>query len=173
MRFKEIVARLTGLSSPIFGASWNPPEAEVTKARRILVHLWDRRVLYNPNELEVPRHCLDSVVEIRRFLTAEIATLPDNSALAKSLRAMRAACRKFFDQIYERDSSIARAAWMQDHSTGWHFNSASGELRGVVGIHVAQIAAQHGLDVEKGLASILPVIDDDRDGRGDRRRPRQ
>ena len=39
------------------------------------------------------------------------------------------------------------------------FNQALGELRGVVGTEVAKIAAAHGLDVEDGLASILPVAD--------------
>jgi plasmid maintenance system antidote protein VapI len=39
------------------------------------------------------------------------------------------------------------------------FNSALGELRGVIGIHIAAIAAQHGLDIEGDLATILPATD--------------
>jgi len=42
---------------------------------------------------------------------------------------------------------------------GWVFNSALGELRGIIGIHAAALAAQHGLDVEGDLASILPAAD--------------
>jgi hypothetical protein len=40
------------------------------------------------------------------------------------------------------------------------FNSALGELRGVIGLHIAALAAQHGLDVEGDLASTLPAVDD-------------
>lgn len=172
MRFKEVLSRLTGLSTPIFGAQWNPPESEVTIARRVLAYLEDRRVLYNPDSLEVPAHCVDSVIQIRHFLTSEIATLPEKSTLSASLRAMRAACRKFLDTLHERQPQIVDAAWRPGHWASWHFNAALGELRGVFGIHVAQIAAQHGLDVEKELASILPVEDENDDtGNVPRRRP--
>ncbi|GAB6986332.1 hypothetical protein [Nocardioides pyridinolyticus] len=41
------------------------------------------------------------------------------------------------------------------------FNQSLGELRGVVGVEVFKIAAAHGLDVEDGLANILPVADED------------
>jgi hypothetical protein len=41
------------------------------------------------------------------------------------------------------------------------FNGAVGELRGVFGVHVARLAASHGLDVEDELASILPEASDD------------
>ncbi len=34
--------------------------------------LEDRRVLYAPDSLEVPSHCVESVLEIRRFLSAEL-----------------------------------------------------------------------------------------------------
>jgi hypothetical protein len=39
------------------------------------------------------------------------------------------------------------------------FNSAWGELRGVIGAHVAALAVQYGLDVEGELSEILPVED--------------
>ena len=39
------------------------------------------------------------------------------------------------------------------------FSQALGELRGIVGAEVAKIAATHGLDLEDGIASILPVED--------------
>jgi hypothetical protein len=74
LKFKEIVNRLTGFSTPVFGVSWNPPQM----------------------------HIADS----------------------------------------------------------WIFNSALAELRGVIGIHIAALAAQHGLDIEDGLATILQATDD-------------
>ena len=65
MKFQEIANRLTGISVPIFGVSWDPPKAQVTVARRVITFMEDRRVLYVPSEMEVPRHCLESVNQIR------------------------------------------------------------------------------------------------------------
>lgn len=157
MKFREIVSRLTGLSTPIFGVSWNPSESERTAARRILVFLEDRRVLYSPSEAEVPHHCVHAVIEIRHFLTSELGKLPADSTLAKSLAAMRAASRKFMDAAGAEDGRIIQFGASQGHYASWVFISALGELRGVFGVHVASIAAAHGLDVEAGLAAILPA----------------
>jgi hypothetical protein len=99
MRFAEIVNRLTGFSTPIFGISWNPPEPEIMKAKRIVVFLEDRRVLYSPSEMEVPDHCIQSILEIRRFLTAELGNIDTDSRLAVTVRALRATCRKFLDEV--------------------------------------------------------------------------
>lgn len=49
MKFKAILNRLTGLSCPIFGISWNPIESEIIIATRIIRYLENRRVLFNPS----------------------------------------------------------------------------------------------------------------------------
>ena len=46
MNFTDIRERLTGISCPFFGISWNPTEIDRTKANRIIRFLEDRRVLY-------------------------------------------------------------------------------------------------------------------------------
>lgn len=168
MRFSEIARRLTGISTPIFGVSWEPGEADVAVARRVVRFLEDRRVLFNPYELEVPAHCIESVIEIRRFLTDQINTLADDDDVVPHLVAMRTACRKFLDSIDEPERRGLLHPGNMWGSPGWVFNSALGELRGVIGVHVAQLAAKHGLDVAEGLDSILPAepaSDDDRDDR--------
>lgn len=161
MKFKQIIGRLTGFSVPVFGVSWNPPEPEVQKAKRVLTYLEDRRVLYNPDSLEVPEHCVQSVIDIRSFLTIEISSMNSNSELSSALRAMRSACRKFLDSVNERDGDIIRFGFQRGHWASWRFLPALGELRGVFGIYIAKIATSYGLDVEKELASILPEVDKD------------
>jgi len=72
MKFSEIANRLTGISTPLGGASWEPAELEIGAARRLVAFLEDRRVLYDPGQLEVPSHCVQSVLEIRRCLSEEL-----------------------------------------------------------------------------------------------------
>jgi RHS repeat-associated protein len=64
MKFSEIANRLTGISTPLVGVSWQPTDLEVSAARRVIAFLEDRRVLYAPEEMEVASHCVDSVLEI-------------------------------------------------------------------------------------------------------------
>jgi len=158
MKFKEIIKRLTGISSPIFGVSWNPENTSTDVARRVISFLEDRRVLYNPSEMEVPQHCIESVLEIRNFFTDQIPQTTEKDLL-DSLKALRVACRKFLDSVSSRDDIIPFGNH-RGHWASWEFNGAVGELRGVFGIHIAKIAAMYGLDVEDNLSKILPEKED-------------
>lgn len=162
MKFSEVVSHVTGLSVPIFGIQWNPPEAECAVARRILAFLEDRRVLFIPSEMEVPCHCVKSVLRIREFLTKELENLDADRELTLSLRAMRAACRKFLATVEADDSRAIRFGGHHGHYASWIFNGSVGELRGVFGVHIARLAASHGLEIEEGLASIIPALDEER-----------
>ncbi|WP_456429082.1 DUF6650 family protein [Rhodocaloribacter sp.] len=157
MKFKEIASRLTGFSVPVFGVSWNPPEPEVAVARRVLAFLEDRRVLFNPYHLEVADQCVDSVLEIRRFLTTEIGRLPAESELSKHLRGIRAACRKFLNDVPSGRGRILRPHWAGPFES--EFFTQLGELRAAIGLRVAAVAVMYGLDVEGELARTLPDED--------------
>lgn len=159
MKFQQVLSRITGFSVPVFGIQWTPPEAERTVANRVLTFLEDRRVLYVPSEMEVPHHGVASVLRIREFLTGELGKLSGDGQLVQSLRAMRGACRKFLDAVGPEDGPVVRHAFDHGHYATWQFNQALGEMRGVFGIYIAILAATHGLDVEKGLATIVPGLD--------------
>ena len=164
MKFKEIINRITGISTPIFGVSWTPEPVEREIARRTLDYLSDKRVLFNPYTFEMPEYCIASVREIRQHLTSQLSELADDSELKQSLRAMRAGCRRFLDRaetvwsgkVKRKGGSVH---WSSD--VGIVFISALGELRGVFGVHLAKVAVLHGLDIEPELSEILPPSPDD------------
>lgn len=159
IRFKEICNRLTGFSVPLFGVQWNPPKTEVQLARRVITFLEDRRVLYNPDSLEVPNHCVQSVIEIRHFLTEVLQDTVAGGEIANHLRAMRASCRKFLDTVQADDCRIVTFGSQQGHYASWVFQPALGELRATFGIHIAQLAVRYGCDLEGDLTRILPAVD--------------
>ncbi len=99
MKFTEIISRLNGVSCPVFGVSWTPGAPDVSVARRIIRFLEDRRVLYNDFAWEVPDQCIQSALEIRKFLTTELGNLKEGSELVSPMRSMRAACRKFLNEM--------------------------------------------------------------------------
>jgi hypothetical protein len=153
--------------------SWQPTDLEVSAARRVITYLEDRRVLYAPDELEVPSYCVKSVLEIRHFLSGELGKLDKRSEFAASLRAVRAACRKFMERVGTDGHEGILNAHQHGHWASWTFYSALGEMRGTFGVHLAKIAAEFRLDVEDRLAAILPAradADSDDDDRPPRRR---
>lgn len=153
--FRKIAKNLTGISTPIFGVSWQPTENEQDVARKLLVFLEDRRALYNPYNIEMPEYVDRSIIEIRHELTDTLKNLDEDSEISPHLRAMRAACRKFLNQTASR------------HRHSYHgrenaeFFAALGELRAIFGIHIAQLCVKYGVDIEEELAAILPILDDE------------
>lgn len=156
MTFDDIKYRLTGISCPFFGVSWNPPESDRKIARRVIRFLEDRRVLYKPSDLEEPRHCIESVVRIREFLTNEISNIKEDTNLFAYMKAMRIACRKFMDRCSSKDDRFLEEARYNGNYSSWVFGSALGEMRGTFGNMIAQIATAYGVDVEDDLATIIP-----------------
>lgn len=144
-KFSELASRITGVSFPIFGVSWNPGEPERNIIRSLLIFLEDRRALYNPNSLEIGDHVAGSVIEIRTALTDSIQRLPENSNAINCLRAMRAACREYLDK---KDGGFG----FPPHK----YLINLGRLRTVFGYYIAQLAIMYGIDVEGDLAQILP-----------------
>lgn len=163
LRFKELASRLRGFSTPIFGLSWNPPTPERERIRALVTFLEDRRVLFNPHDLEVEGQVITSVTEIRRELTKILSDLSEDSKAVPSIRAMRAACRRFLDEPHaELRLTIPRLYRGGDPG----FFIALGELRAVFGTQLAFLALQYGIDIEGDLAAIVPS-EDESERRGD------
>ncbi|WP_407027396.1 DUF6650 family protein [Escherichia albertii] len=62
MKFEQIYKNITGLSCPIFGIQWNAPIIETDEAKKIVIFLEDKRVLFNPVDMEGASHCTSSVI---------------------------------------------------------------------------------------------------------------
>lgn len=168
MRFKEVAARLTGVSTPFGGVSWTPPTLDRDVAVRTLAFLEDRRALYADFGGEDPGEVAASVLEIRRHLTEAIGSPGLAKELTDLLRRIRAACREYLDATRVREGFIPDDGTPSRcgpvHYTGLtrsSFEEALGRLRGTVGIYVGTLSARYQVDLEPGLASILPKPDMD------------
>lgn len=146
VRFKDLAARITGVSIPVFGVSWNPPETERKIVRETFIVLEDRRVLYNDFAWEVESEVAHSVLEIRRELTAALKRLPETSEATSSFKAMRAACRDYLDNSRQRRGFGP-----------YPFLSYLGQLRAIIGVHVAYLAVKYGIDLDGELVRVIPV----------------
>jgi Family of unknown function (DUF6650) len=156
VKFTEIANRLTGISTPLLGVSWQPTDLEVSAARRVIAFLEDRRVLYAPEEMEMAEHCVRSVLEIRHFLSDEIGKHDSGSGFAASLRAMRAACRKFLDRVGVDGREVTLYANHHGHWASWTFYSALGgwpsiRAKALSRTHVCGAVSEHRSVCQKRL----------------------
>ncbi len=145
IHFKDLASRLTGVSLPVFGVSWNPPEPERKVVRDMMVFLEDRRALYNDFAHEIEDQVAQSVLQIRSELTNALRRLPERAEAAPAFRAMRAACREYLTTVGHRSPRFFGAM------------AELGRLRGIFGVHIAYLAIKYGIDIEGELASTIPI----------------
>lgn len=150
-----------GLSPSVQLSRLAPAEPEARIARRVLAYMEDRRVLYQAGALEIPRECVESVLDMRRFLTHELGGLDQSADLVAILKDIRAACRKFLDDV-----NPTQEHWLvmpPGHYASWTFYPALGALRNATGAGLDKMARMYGLTVEADLASIFPATPRDDD----------
>ena len=151
MKFERIYKNITGLSTPIFGIQWNAPAIEADEAKNVILFLEDKRVLFNHTSMEDAGHCALSVIEIRSALTKHLQALSAESNLAKSLKRIRRACQEFNDKVgHPKFLNLDRPVQTSMLEREIH------KLREKCGLSIAEIAVSYGLDVDDGLASIIP-----------------
>jgi hypothetical protein len=144
--------RPTGAGAFGFSLNWEKVPGDENVARRVITFLEDRRLLFGERLGGDELHCVHSAIEIRHFLTEELTKAKPGRSLADSLRAMRTAMRAFVDAA---GPDACDFRYYHGHMTD-RFSLALGELRSRIGLHLAVIADQYGIEVEPGLAKILP-----------------
>lgn len=145
--FKAIASRITGISIPIFGVSWDPPESERKVVREIFVFLEDRRALYNDFAHEINQEVTESIHAIRTELTAALKRIHEGSEAESSFKAMRAACREYLDSTQGRSRS-----WGGPFS----FMTQLGRFRTIIGTHIVYLSVKFGIDIDGELVRVIP-----------------
>jgi hypothetical protein len=160
---KELANRISGFELPFIGGgiSWTPQKTDIEVARNLITFLEDRRVLYAPYKCETAEYVIRSIIEIRKRITADLEILDPDSSLQSSLRALRAACRKFLTSVEFLDGTHMNlempGMW---HPNERDFYIALGELRSTFGWHLNVICVQYDIEVEESLVKIFPVSND-------------
>lgn len=132
MSLSKNLKRIKGISTPFGGISFDLSDTEKDVIRELFIYLEDRRVLFNPYDLESPNYVIQSIIQIRDYLTKILIRPDEDSNLSEYIRKMRAACRKLMDTNPEHShygGIIERA----------QFFACLGEVRGVFGIYLKDL----------------------------------
>jgi hypothetical protein len=145
--------RITGISTPWLGVSWEYRESDADVVRRVFSFLEDRRVLYEPLNAQMFFYAGQSAAEIRQMLTRELGASTVGEQLSESLKAIRAALRRFMDdldRLEQRERSGLADPQIHDQQV-----LALGEMRGQVNPMLAFLAEKYRIEVEEELAAAL------------------
>lgn len=152
--FADIASQPTGISTLVFGMSWNPPEDKRETVRRLVAFLEDCRVLCTDFQMEYGPRVEKSILEMRAELTEVLKICSNDEELTGPIRAMHAACRKFLDELGHPGSP--RQMLSPHEAAMWH---SLGEMWTIFGLHLARLCFAYGVDVEPELASIFSRAD--------------
>lgn len=156
----ETARRITGVSGPFGGVQWaDPGPSDRERVRGFLLELEDRRVLYNPDWLEV-RHQVDtSIVEIRRICTEALKVFSHSDFATLPIRSVRAACRRYLDESTIEFRHVGFPTHRHEMSAGMFL--ALGAFRATVGQEVARPAGHYDIEIEGDLATVVPEPDEE------------
>jgi hypothetical protein len=153
-------SKITGFSFPWFGLSWEIAESEKSIITKIISYLEDRRVLFLPYEPHMKKtHCIQSVLNIREYLSEKIEALPPESPLIFVLKHLRASCRKFLVTIEPYQKELDNFPDDVPNEVKFIFSTALGELRASFGIAIALFSEKFDIEINDDFSSILPIKD--------------
>ena len=149
--------KVTGVSTPIGGVQWEHGVADDVQAQTIADFLSNRRVLFNDGELEVPHYCVDSVHEIRQFLTNRLLENQQDTPVRSCLLDLLGACRKFDDTITKKCRSLQHGYLSGQFFEQVAFFTSLGELRGAFGVQLTLLKETYDTRLTAELERVLPT----------------
>jgi len=88
LKGRELVTRLIGISTPIGGVDWNPPDDERDKAGQVLAHLAGQQVLWDLYDKTMGPSVAQSILGVREWLSRGLKGVPRDSVLREGLQGM-------------------------------------------------------------------------------------
>jgi hypothetical protein len=131
------------------GWEWIPSDQDL--ARRIVLFLEDRRVLYATEGREDFEACRRSAHEIRSILTLELMNTSAGGHLEATLKRMRAASRAFVDAAGMKSTNFKK--------DGSYFTACLQAYRDVIGRELGLLALDYKLPLPPALQAIVPPPD--------------
>ena len=91
--------KVTGVSTPFGGISWEYTEAEKKGVQELFFFLETKRILVNPVEMEIKQWCIQSAIEIKQKLTELHSQYDFSNHTTNCMRSMIDACNDFLDKL--------------------------------------------------------------------------
>lgn len=173
--------RITGISTPVGGVSWEPPVSEPDEQeliRKLLLFLEDKRILYSPETgHSVASHfvfaglnrarCLSphakaAILEIRKEIGRILAVMPKSGLSIPILKQIQATCRWALDVSDRMQTDVIRSD--PDYSEIWGYGALDygmtflGLFRKKLARDIQELARQYQLTIEGPLQQTIELL---------------
>ena len=149
--WKDIMNRITGISFPVFGISWNPPPDERKIAEEVLTYIENKGIFYSGFQWEHPRDCYQSAETARNDLTNLMQKLLRNMEVFKCCEIIRDSLRQFQRSLRELSLDKKESKTDMNNKEVADFDKSLVKLRISSGEQIAHLAVSYGLDVHAEL----------------------
>ena len=115
--------RITGVSTPIGGISWEFTETKKKGIKDLFLFLESKRILVNPKEMEVKEWSEQSVIEIKSKLVSIATEYEYSQNTMECFKMMIDTCNIFLDNMHQVNiSGIIYASAMKEFRKSFKYN---------------------------------------------------
>lgn len=91
--------KLTGISTPFGGLSWDKRLCEKDRIIFLFTYLESKRILYNPAEMEKKEWCINSILEIKDSLVEITKDIKFRAGTLAIINNMIDTCNHYLDNV--------------------------------------------------------------------------
>ena len=143
--------KITGVSVPFGGVSWEYTEPEKKYIQDLFFYLESKRVLTNPMDMEIKAWCEQSAIEIRNTLDSVLSKADYHQDTINCIRSMMNACNVFLDDMRKVD--ITGIIYKNNHGDWEHsgYSAAMKKFRKVFRDNIQFLSSAYGLEFPKEI----------------------
>ncbi|MFR9545984.1 MAG: DUF6650 family protein [Rikenellaceae bacterium] len=142
--------KVTGLSTPFGGVSFDKKPTSKDRFSSLLLFLESKRILVNPIEMEKKEWCIQSVLEIKHFLIEITRDIKFKDKEMRIVRNMIDACNSYLDDVspLKLPNIIFKSG---EHWEDMSFDKSMKQLRKQFGEEIQMVEEIHKLKFNKGI----------------------
>ena len=143
--------RITGVSTPIGGISWEFTETKKKGIKDLFLFLESKRILVNPKEMEVKEWSEQSVIEIKNKLVSIATEYEYSQNTMECFKMMIDTCNIFLDNMHQ--VNISGIIYKNQKGDCIHrgYASAMKEFRKSIKYNIQRLSEEYQLTFSKEI----------------------
>lgn len=143
--------KITGFDTPFGGVSWEYTENERKGIQNLFFYLESKRILINPESMEIKEWCVASALDIKQMLVNYLTQYNSPDDTVTCIRSMIAACNNLLDQL---NTINEHGILYKNHNGDWEniiFSSAMKQFHTTFRKSLSQLSSIYNLSFNQTI----------------------